>query len=142
MRVRGAVSCEHSGVGESRDSDDFLGWAPDLGFWDAPPEAPENPSTAPAVVTVPPQSQPALVRRAAPTRPSPPRAAPAIRTSPRPAPRIRIAVFIGFAFALVATLFTALVMATQGPQTSPVTLAVWGVVTVLLGRFAWVLAHR
>lgn len=53
-----------------------------------------------------------------------------------------VPLIVAFAVTLVVTLFTALLMATEGPESSPVMLGVWGVVTALLGRFAWVRAHR
>ncbi len=43
---------------------------------------------------------------------------------------------------LVLTFFTALTMATTGPNSSPVMLGVFGVLTALLGRLAWALRRR
>jgi hypothetical protein len=43
---------------------------------------------------------------------------------------------------LVFTFFTALTMATTGPDSSPVMLGVFGVLTALLGRLAWALRRR
>jgi hypothetical protein len=43
---------------------------------------------------------------------------------------------------LVFTFFTALSMATTGPDSTPVMLGVFGVLTALLGRLAWALRRR
>jgi hypothetical protein len=42
----------------------------------------------------------------------------------------------------VITLWTALLLALEGPQSSPLMLAVFAAVTVVLGRIAWLQAQR
>ena len=134
------------GVSQSRDHDDFLGWAPDLGFWDAPLEPSAGPPTSPPAVALPPSPQPAPARRPAParppTRPAPPTPALTQRRGRLLASRLRVPVLVAAAVMLVLTFFTALTMATSGPDSSPFMLAVFGVLTALLGRLAWALRGR
>lgn len=137
--------CQHARVSERADSDDFLGWAPDIGFWDAPTEASVSVPTLRPVVP-PPASQPAPVPRSAPARP-PARTAPPAFPHPQGASRLlasklRVPVLVAAAVMLVFTFFTALTMASSGPGSSPVMLGVFVVLTALLGRVAWGLRGR
>jgi uncharacterized membrane protein len=58
------------------------------------------------------------------------------------ASRLRAPALVAAAVMLVLTFFTALTMATTGPDSSPVMLGVFGVLTALLGRLAWALRRR
>jgi hypothetical protein len=53
-----------------------------------------------------------------------------------------VTVLVAAAVMLVCTFFTALTMATTGPESSPVMLGVFGVLTALFGRLAWALRRR
>jgi hypothetical protein len=55
---------------------------------------------------------------------------------------LRVPALIAAVLMLVCTFFTALMMATTGPDSSPVMLGVFGVLAALLGRLAWALRHR
>ncbi|HEY3406605.1 MAG TPA: hypothetical protein VGK53_00375 [Propionicimonas sp.] len=135
-------------MGEPRDSDDFLGWAPDVGFWDAPTEPPAMTRTpqAPAAPT------PAAPRRT-PT-PAPHKGATALPGTvvrpPAPSPtrpqstgrqgqppNVRVPLSAAFLIMLLATMWNALLMTGDGTGASPVALAVCGAVTALLGTLIW-----
>lgn len=146
-RHRAAARCVSMlGVSQSRDPDDFLGWAPDIGFWDAPqePTAPTPPPSPRAVLVppLPPLPQKLPPRRSSPAPSSPPIGRPSPETGRRPAPQLVMPLAIAFAVMLVITLWTALMMVLEGTQSSPVPLLVCVGATVLLGRRAWVLGRR
>ena len=148
--MSGRWLCQHSGVGESRDVDDFLGWAPDLGFWDAPAE--------PSAMTWPPRP-PVLAAPtpAAPGRTSTPAPHKGATASPGTAvrppipsstlpqstgrqgqpPSVRVPLSAAFVIMLFATMWNALLMTGDGTGASPLALAVCGAATVVLGTLSW-----
>ncbi len=148
--MSGRGVCQHSRVSEPRDSDDFLGWAPDLGFWDAPPEAPSMTRTpqVPVVAALtprPPRRAPASPPRDGATaskgtvvRPPTPSSTSAESTGRQgPPPSVRVPLSAAFVIMLFGTMWNALLMTGDGTGASPVALAVCGAVTAVLGKFIW-----
>lgn len=134
--------CQHARVSQPRDTDDFLGWAPELGLWDVPAAPPAiEPPRLLAIPTPPPVRQ-APVRRSGVVahQPTPARIPAQAGRSTWPVSKLRVPALVGAALMLIITFFTALMMATDGPDSSPVMLGVFGLLTTLLGRVAWV--HR
>ncbi|HEX5335438.1 MAG TPA: hypothetical protein VFW55_06120 [Propionicimonas sp.] len=128
------------------DDYDFLGWAPDPGSWESPPvQHASAPPPRPVVAApTPPPAHQTVPRRSgvAGNPPKPPATRPPTRPGRLPASKLRVPALVAAAVMLVFTFFTALMLATGGPRSSPVMLGVFGVLTVLLGRVAWGLRHR
>ncbi|MGV8910166.1 MAG: hypothetical protein ACOH1Y_14390 [Propionicimonas sp.] len=126
-------------MSEPADSDDFLGWAPDLGPWDASAAPPmiATPPQLRAVVAPPPMPYQAPGRRSGLVAHPPTPTRPLARPNRWAASKLRVPVLVSFAVMVAMTLWTALRMAVEGPQSSPLMLGVFGAVTALLGRVIW-----